>query len=318
MSTDSNETQTKNISGKLLIGILLISIIIIVIYMNFTSKQKQHDEEQKNKMLLAVAYDYFQKDQNNKELIQLIGDFKAILIKDITSKGEIAEIDINKFSALSEEGKKIIEQKGMNYLTDSLNNDFLELVNLIKSNDMYSDRISYIVRKIELSNAIGLTDFKDIGVLNSYVASEKYHKQGDDLLMASFLDDIPDNYNGYLSKDILSRKKELASTSKTYDALKVLNEISLIKFEDCEWYTRGNYAYFEGKIRNSLSFPISYVKVEVVYKDNNGKVIDTDWTYAVDSHPLQPNYSKSFSLMTPFSPGMTTASCSVISYTPNK
>lgn len=59
----------------------------------------------------------------------------------------------------------------------------------------------------------------------------------------------------------------------------------------------GNYAYCRGKVTNNGSYDVRYVKVKAVAKDRSGNIVDTDWTYAVDSSWLSPGESKSFEMM---------------------
>lgn len=59
----------------------------------------------------------------------------------------------------------------------------------------------------------------------------------------------------------------------------------------------GNYAYVSGTITNNGTSSIRYVKVKAACKNASGKIIDTDWTYAVDSSWLDPGESKNFEMM---------------------
>ena len=59
----------------------------------------------------------------------------------------------------------------------------------------------------------------------------------------------------------------------------------------------GNYAYISGTITNTGTYQIKYVKVRAQCKDYRGNIIDTDWTYAVDSSWLYPGESKKFEIM---------------------
>lgn len=59
----------------------------------------------------------------------------------------------------------------------------------------------------------------------------------------------------------------------------------------------GNYTYCTGTITNTGTYNIKYVKVKASCKDRYGTVIDTDWTYAVDSSWLEPGESNNFEMM---------------------
>ena len=58
-----------------------------------------------------------------------------------------------------------------------------------------------------------------------------------------------------------------------------------------------NYAYCSGTITNIGNYQIKYVKVKCVFYDYSGKIVDTDWCYAVDSNWLDPGESKTFEMM---------------------
>jgi hypothetical protein len=74
--------------------------------------------------------------------------------------------------------------------------------------------------------------------------------------------------------------------------------LAKIKFEDVSGYIDGNYMYLKGKVRNDGTTTAQYVKVGVDWLDQNGKVLDTGWTYAVGSDELRPGSAKSFEIMT--------------------
>ena len=72
--------------------------------------------------------------------------------------------------------------------------------------------------------------------------------------------------------------------------------LSKIDFEDVEGYIDGSYMYCKGRIRNNGE---STVNFGVEWLDENGKVLDTDWTYAVSVEELHPGVAKSFKILTP-------------------
>lgn len=58
-----------------------------------------------------------------------------------------------------------------------------------------------------------------------------------------------------------------------------------------------NYYYFEGTLKNEHIQSFTYVKAKLIIYDKNGKVIHTDWTYAVDSMALEVGESITFDIM---------------------
>lgn len=49
-----------------------------------------------------------------------------------------------------------------------------------------------------------------------------------------------------------------------------------------------NYIKATGKITNNSSYTVSFVQIKGSFETFSGKVVDTDWTYAVDSAGLAP------------------------------
>ena len=60
----------------------------------------------------------------------------------------------------------------------------------------------------------------------------------------------------------------------------------------------GNSVKGTGTIVNNSEIPVSFVKVEITYKDKSGNVTNTDDAYAVDSDELQPGQRRNFEFYT--------------------
>ena len=67
--------------------------------------------------------------------------------------------------------------------------------------------------------------------------------------------------------------------------------------------TSGSYTYVYCTVTNVSSKYVAtkyrYVKVKAQFKNYSGSIVDTDWTYAVDSTWLEPGESKTFYYMVP-------------------
>ena len=65
--------------------------------------------------------------------------------------------------------------------------------------------------------------------------------------------------------------------------------------------TSGSYTYVYCTVTNVSSKYVAtkyrYVKVKALFKNYSGSIVDTDWTYAVDSTWLEPGESKTFYYM---------------------
>lgn len=62
--------------------------------------------------------------------------------------------------------------------------------------------------------------------------------------------------------------------------------------------TGHDFVTVTGRVRNNARRAISAIKVTVEYLDRNGKILDTDSTYAVAFEALKPGAAKSFQIMT--------------------
>jgi hypothetical protein len=71
-----------------------------------------------------------------------------------------------------------------------------------------------------------------------------------------------------------------------------------ISISEVKGFIDGDYMYLKGKITNYGTETFRYVKVGVNWYDNNGRMLDTDYTYAVGAEGLAPKATKSFEIMT--------------------
>jgi len=76
--------------------------------------------------------------------------------------------------------------------------------------------------------------------------------------------------------------------------------LSRMIIDDEEISIKGNYMFYKARIINEYNkSTVKNVKVRIEWVDDSGKIIDTDWTYAVDNTGLHPKAAKSFQIMTP-------------------
>lgn len=88
-----------------------------------------------------------------------------------------------------------------------------------------------------------------------------------------------------------------SSASSTYEMDHATYCYLYIKVSNVKVTHSGNYAYISGTVTNTGTYQVKYVKVRAACKDYRGNIIDTDWTYAVDSSWLNPGESKKFEMM---------------------
>lgn len=65
--------------------------------------------------------------------------------------------------------------------------------------------------------------------------------------------------------------------------------------KDWKWVVEGDYVYTRGRVKNVGSRTISYFEVYCEYCDENGNVLDTDYTNS--GLALYPNNEKEFEIM---------------------
>lgn len=65
-----------------------------------------------------------------------------------------------------------------------------------------------------------------------------------------------------------------------------------------EFNSSAGYANVEGTLTNKGNEALEFVKLRFNYKNENGEVIDTDWTYGVGAEGLLPGESTAFTIKT--------------------
>jgi hypothetical protein len=132
---------------------------------------------------------------------------------------------------------------------------------------------------------------------------------------------------------LIAQAKELDKQGKPEEAFDVIAKL-VIKTEDMEFLTSlldqinkvevplvitgqsskrdGEYMVTKGSLKNDSTDTFDNVKVKVIFSDDAGNVVDTDWTYAVDSVGIKPNESKQFELMTKYVKGMSKVKFEII------
>ena len=65
-------------------------------------------------------------------------------------------------------------------------------------------------------------------------------------------------------------------------------------------------------VRSISDYTYRYIKIKGAFQNSYGKVIDTDWTYAIGSEGLSPGESKSFRMSVPKSTSITDCTVTII------
>lgn len=87
-----------------------------------------------------------------------------------------------------------------------------------------------------------------------------------------------------------------------------------VNVEDAHCTRDGDYVDVKGYVKNNGDLDYYYVDVKISLKNENGEVLDTYNTYAVDGAGIAPNERKSFDATLYFAEGTAGCSYSVVSY----
>lgn len=86
-------------------------------------------------------------------------------------------------------------------------------------------------------------------------------------------------------------------------------KISNVKIEHT---SRKQYTKATGTIANNSNYTVRYVEIKGAFKDYQGNVIDTDWTYVVGSEGLAPGESCKWSMSVNYDYSIKSCSVSII------
>lgn len=141
-----------------------------------------------------------------------------------------------------------------------------------------------------LSGAIGASVGSVLSWKNSSVTKNKK-------LITVIIAALAVTFSTILIINSIKEAKPKYDTSNSYEMSHSTYCLVYMKVSDVQVRHSGNYAYISGTITNNGTYQIKYVKVRAVCKDAYGSIVDTDWTYAVDSDWLNPGESKKFEMM---------------------
>lgn len=87
-----------------------------------------------------------------------------------------------------------------------------------------------------------------------------------------------------------------------------------LEIQDVKVTSNSVYTICSGTIKNTGSKTYSYVEVKGAFKDRNGNVVDTDWTYAVGSEGLAPDEATTFRLSVQKNSDIKSCTVSILDY----
>lgn len=101
-----------------------------------------------------------------------------------------------------------------------------------------------------------------------------------------------------------------------YGAFKVQEE-NAAKARDIEvriddFRQEGDWFYVDGTVTNTGNVAATFVKINVDFVTSSNSVVDSDWTYAVDSSPLQPGAARKFTVQQRATQGVETVRARVL------
>lgn len=123
-------------------------------------------------------------------------------------------------------------------------------------------------------------------------------------------DGTTQNYlNFILSGDYTgSPERPASATPYVEDPIKVL-AITNVKMEN-----NSSYNKCTGRLTNNGAYTYRFVTVKGSFKNSNGKVLDTDWTYAVGAEGLAPGESTTFTLSVKRNTNITKCTVTLLDY----
>ncbi|MBH0229533.1 FxLYD domain-containing protein [Halobacillus yeomjeoni] len=103
-----------------------------------------------------------------------------------------------------------------------------------------------------------------------------------------------------VGKSVVNNEKISIPNKNGNSVREVSNNITSeggLELEETSCSSENGLIKAKGYIKNTGSKSYSYVRVKVSYLDSNDKTIDTDWTYGIDSQPLNPNDRRSYEIL---------------------
>lgn len=99
--------------------------------------------------------------------------------------------------------------------------------------------------------------------------------------------------------DVYKKGGRISSASKSTSTTVAESGSSALKITVDRVTSNSSYSICTGSVKNTGKKTYKYVEVKGAFKDSQGNVVDTDWTYAVGSEGLEPGESSTFRLSVP-------------------
>lgn len=93
---------------------------------------------------------------------------------------------------------------------------------------------------------------------------------------------------------LYSKGNAKAEQMEQESIVREMRERNPLKISELTLSSNSSYNILEGTATNVSEKTLKFVEIKGLFKDSDGNVIDTDWTYAVGSEGLAPNESKKF------------------------
>ena len=124
-------------------------------------------------------------------------------------------------------------------------------------------------------------------------------------------------YNAKKAAEERERQRELDAYSEWWDNYGREDSVEssawlYLSLSDIEIKNNGDTSKVaEGRITNNGEYGYKFVKITVDFLDEDGKTIESEWTYAVGGEGLEPGESKSWSVHTEYNTDIVKARASV-------
>lgn len=124
-------------------------------------------------------------------------------------------------------------------------------------------------------------------------------------------------YNAKKDAEERERQEQIDAWNEWYDSYGREESIEFdgwiyLRLSDIEIENNGHTSKVaEGRITNNGEYGYEFVKITVDFLDEDGKTIESEWTYAVGGEGLEPGESKSWSVHTEYNTDIVEARASV-------
>lgn len=293
--------------------ILVILVCLVTAYYLLSQRanfiaEKQGLDYKEYCMITSYLYDHHPQKlkpgpEFSKDLAQRIFDqFPSVNVEWDNGNGP-KSIDMNDLKDIVETGHRLIEERGMNALYESLNSQYQEAIKHLESRKW--EKAEAILNKLVFAHGAGMKGFDGAEILYNYAELEIASKK-DDYSVPDYLSKIPDSYSGPLHDQVLLRKEEIEAGSFWAQVRKA--EEPKLQLKGWRWYRDSDYFVSAvGEVKNITDEPLENVLAVVSFYTKDGTFI-TSSEALIRYNPILPGQTSPFEVIENYNPAMEKAS----------